>query len=210
MAKSKAPKANADLESNASFSHKGNTGPAASTDNPSKYEPTADADMTTVALDPEDGLTKLLEDCIKDIYWAENHLVMTLPKMAKAASSPELQKAILDHLEETRGQVARLEQVFEMMGKKPQAKKCDAMEGLTKEGEAVVETTDAGTPARNLCIIMGSQKVEHYEIASYRGIIKLASQLGYEDVATLLAASLAEEEASDEKLGAIADNMPGE
>src|SRR6478609_6344874 len=177
-----------------------------SEDNESKYQPTKDADMNAQALDAEDGLLKLFEDSIKDLYWAEKHLVKALPKMIKAASSSSLQDAISNHLEQTKTQVQRLEQVFELLGKKPQAKKCDAMEGLTKEGEGVIEDTDTGTPARNLGIIMASQKVEHYEISAYTGLIKLAGKLGLNDVAGILSETLAEEQESDQILSGIADN----
>ena len=146
-----------------------------------------------------------LLDNIRDLYWAENHLVKALPKMAKASSSTALQDAILNHLEETKIHVQRLEQVFELLGKSPQAKKCDAMEGLTKEGEGVIETTDSGTPARNLGIVMASQKVEHYEIASYTGMIKLANKLGLADIAGILSETLTEEENSDTKLSQVGE-----
>ena len=174
-------------------------------DNSSKYQPTEDADMNAQSLEAEDGLLKLFTDSIKDIYWAENHLVKALPKMAKAASSKELSKAILTHLEQTKGHAERLQQVFESLGKKPQAKKCDAMEGLVMEGEGVIEDTDAGTPARDLGIIMASQKVEHYEITAYNGLIKLANKLGLNDVADVLSQNLAEEQQSDEILAGLAD-----
>ncbi len=162
--------------------------------------------MDVVVLDPEDGLLKLFTDSIKDIYWAENHLTLALPKMSKAASLKSLQNAILNHLDETKMHVQRLEQVFTMLGKDPQSQKCDAMDGLTKEGEGVIECTDMGTPARNLGIIMASQKVEHYEIASYTGLIKLADKLGLAEVAALLNQTLEEEKQSDELLAGIADN----
>ena len=110
------------------------------------------------------------------------------------------------HLQQTKTHVERLEQVFSLLGKKPQAKKCDAMEGLTKEGEGIVEDTDAGTPARDMGIIMASQKVEHYEISAYTGLSKLAGKLGLNDVAVLLSETLAEEQESDEILASIADN----
>lgn len=97
---------------------------------------------------------------IKDIYWAEKHLVKTLPKMKKAATSPELQKAFADHLETTKEHVARLEEVFELLGHKPQAKKCDAMEGITKEGEGIIEETEAGTATRDVGLILAGQKAE--------------------------------------------------
>jgi ferritin-like metal-binding protein YciE len=126
--------------------------------------------------------------------------------MAKATSLEKLQRAILDHLYQTKDHAKRLEQVFELLGKEPQARKCDAMEGLTKEGEAVIENTDTYTPARNLGIIMASQKVEHYEIASYKGLIKLADNLGYSEISGILEETLMEEEDSDALLADIAAN----
>jgi ferritin-like metal-binding protein YciE len=174
-------------------------------DNASKYQPSENTEVDELPLDPMDGLRKLFTDNIKDLYWAENHLVKALPKMAKAASSTALQDAILNHLEETKNHVQRLEQVFELLGRSPQAKKCDAMEGLTMEGEGIIETTDSGTPARNLGIVMASQKVEHYEIASYTGMIKLATKLGLTDIAGILSDTLAEEESSDSKLSQISE-----
>lgn len=174
-------------------------------DNASKYQPSENTDVDELPLDAADGLRKLFTDNIKDLYWAENHLVKALPKMAKAASSTALQDAILNHLDETKTHVQRLEQVFELLGKSPQAKKCDAMEGLTMEGEGIIETTDSGTPARNLGIVMASQKVEHYEIASYTGMIKLANKLGLSEVAGILSETLAEEENSDAKLSEISE-----
>ncbi len=174
--------------------------------NPSKFEPTDDADMDAQLLGASDGLLKLFTESVKDIYWAEKQLVKALPKMAKSAASAELSDAILTHLEETKVQVERLEQVFSLLDKKPQAKKCDAMEGLTKEGEAVIEDTDKGTPARDFGIIMASQKVEHYEIASYTGMIKLAGILGLSEIADILSKTLAEEYESDANLSKIAGN----
>jgi ferritin-like metal-binding protein YciE len=193
-------------ETSAAFSKKDIEQANSASDNPSKYQPTKDADMNLQLLDEEDGLMKLFTDSVKDLYWAENHLVKALPKMSKSASSKTLAKAILTHLEQTKTHVERLEQVFELLGKKPQAKKCDAMEGLTKEGEGVIEDTDAGTPARNLGIIMASQKVEHYEISAYAGLIKLAGKLGLDNVAGILSEILAEEQESDQILAGIADN----
>ena len=165
---------NASAKSPAAFATKSPTSASAAVDNQSKFQPTEDADMNVQALDFEDGLMKLFTDSIMDLFWAENHLVKALPKMIKSAKSKALQDAISNHLEQTKTHVERLQQVFELLGKKPQAKKCDAMEGLTKEGEGVIENTDSGTPARDLGIIMASQKVEHYEISSYTGLSKLA------------------------------------
>lgn len=190
----------------ASISDKSANMPEMAKDNPSKFAPTKDALMDVQSLDAQDGVMKLFEDSIKDIYWAENHLVKALPKMASAAASATLQNAIKTHLEQTKTHAARLEQVFELLGKKPQAKKCDAMEGLTKEGEGVIEDTDSDTPARDLGIIMASQKVEHYEISAYTGLSKLAGKLGLAEVADLLSKTLAEEEETDNILAGIADN----
>lgn len=154
----------------------------------------------------EPALTELFIDSLKDIYWAEKQLVKTLPKMQKAASSQELKDAFASHLEQTKGQVSRLEQVFEMMGKKAQAKKCDAMEGLTKEGESIIEETDKGTATRDVGLIIAAQKVEHYEIATYGGLAQLAKTLGLEEVKGLLGQTLEEEKQTDELLTGIAEN----
>ena len=154
----------------------------------------------------EPALMELFLDGIKDIYWAENHLVKTLPKMEKAASSAKLRAAIADHLEVTKTHVARLEKVFELLGEKAQAKKCDAMEGISKEGEGIVESTEENTATRDVGIILASQKVEHYEIASYGGLNQLAITLGLNDVAELLAETLAEEKEADSLLTEIAEN----
>lgn len=205
MAKSNSKKAQP-ARSNTAFSKKSNGQSKPAKDNPSKLKPTKDADMDVMELDPSDGLIKLFTDCLKDIYWAENHLIKALPKMAKATSLEKLEKAILDHLDQTKNHAKRIEQVFKLLGKEPQARKCDAMEGLTKEGEGVIENTDTATPARNLGIIMASQKVEHYEIASYLGIIKLADNLGYTEISEILAETLNEEEDSDALLADIAAN----
>jgi ferritin-like metal-binding protein YciE len=152
------------------------------------------------------ALLELFTDGIKDIYWAENHLVKNLPKMIAAATSKALTAGISDHLEETKSHVARLEQVFELLGEKVQAQKCDAMEGLAKEGEGIVESTQPGTATRDVGIILASQKIEHYEIATYGGLHQLAITLGLEEVAGLLAQTLAEEKAADDKLTQVAES----
>ncbi len=154
-----------------------------------------------------DGLQALLINSIKSMYWAENHLVKTLPKMENAAASAELQNGIAKHLKQTEIQVQRLEQVFQMLGIKVQAQKCDGMEGITKEGESVVEMTDTGTPARDTGVIMASQKVEHFEMAAYSGIIQLATKLGYNDIASLLQESLAEEQQTSQQLTELAETI---
>ena len=151
-------------------------------------------------------LEKFLVDSLKDMYWAEKHLTKALPKLNKAATSEELKQALQDHLTVTEEQVARLEQVFELLGKKPQAKKCEAMEGLSKEADSIVEETEAGTMTRDVAIIIACQKVEHYEIASYGGLTQLANTMGLTEVAELLGQTLAEEKEADELLTSIAEN----
>ena len=151
-------------------------------------------------------LEKYFSDSLKDIYWAEKALTKSLPKMQKAATTEELKAAIEDHLEQTKGHISRLEQVFEILGKKAQAKKCDAMEGILKEGDSIVEETEDGSMTRDVGIIMASQKVEHYEIATYGGLISLAQTLGLEDAANLLTETLDEEKETDANLSEIAEN----
>ncbi len=151
-------------------------------------------------------LEKFFNDQLKDLYWAEKHLTKALPKMQKAATTDDLKSAIEEHTAQTQEQVARLEQVFELMGKKAQAKKCDAMEGLVKEGETAVEETQKGSMTRDVAIIMSAQKVEHYEIASYGTLVQLAETMGNTKVAELLQATLDEEKQTDQNLSALAEN----
>jgi ferritin-like metal-binding protein YciE len=154
----------------------------------------------------EPALQELFLDGIMDIYWAENHLVKNLPKMIEAATSAELKQTITEHLAQTKNQVTRLEQVFELLGEKVLAKKCDAMEGLAKEGEGIVESTEAGTATRDVGIILASQKIEHYEIATYGGLTQLAKTLGHNDVAELLYQTLTEEKTADQLLTDVAES----
>jgi ferritin-like metal-binding protein YciE len=151
-------------------------------------------------------LEKFMIDSLKDIYWAEKHLTKALPKLEKAATSEELKQAFQDHLTVTEEQIARLEQIFEIMGKKPQAKKCEAMEGLSKEAETVIQDTEAGTSTRDVALIIAAQKVEHYEIASYGGLAQLATTMGMTEVAELLGQTLQEEKETDQLLTSIAEN----
>lgn len=155
-------------------------------------------------------LEKLFTDSLKDIYWAEKHLTKALPKMKKAATTDELKSAIEEHLAQTEEQVTRLEQVFELCGKKAQAKKCDAMEGLIKEGESVVEDTEDDSMTRDAGIIMAAQKVEHYEIATYGSLVQFARTLGMDDAAALLEQTLEEEKETDQKLSQIAEGSINE
>jgi ferritin-like metal-binding protein YciE len=169
--------------------------------------PNGKADSKTQNGPVEDSrLEEFFTDEIKDIYWAEKHLVKTLPKMQKAASSEELKAAFGEHLQVTKEHVARLEKVFELLGHKAQAKKCEAMEGITKEGESIIEDTEQGTATRDVGLIMAAQKVEHYEISTYGGLHQLATTLGKTDVAEILALTLGEEKEADMSLTNIAEN----
>lgn len=150
-------------------------------------------------------LEEYFVDSLRDIYWAEKHLVKALPKMQKAATSEELAQAIGDHISVTEEHVARLEQVFEMMEQKARAKKCDAMEGLIKEGETVISETAKGSATRDVGLIMAAQKVEHYEIATYGGLTQLAKTIGREDIADILGQTLSEEKETDELLTSLAE-----
>ena len=151
-------------------------------------------------------LENFFMDALKDIYWAEKHLTKALPKMKKAATTEQLQDAIEEHLGQTQEHVSRLEEVFEMLGKQAQAKKCDAMEGLVKEGESVIEETEDGSMTRDVGIIISAQKVEHYEIAAYGGLTQLARTMDLEDVAGILHQTLEEEKKADHLLTEIAEN----
>lgn len=148
-------------------------------------------------------LMKLFEDELKDIYWAEKALTKAIPKMIKNATSPDLIDALAAHLTETENQVVRAEEIFESIGKKAVAKKCEAMEGLIKEAGAIMESCETGA-MRDAGIISAGQKVEHYEIASYGTLRQFAETLGLTEAVTLLAATLDEEKAADEKLSEVA------
>ena len=154
----------------------------------------------------ESMLEEFFIDELKDIYWAEKHLVKTLPKMEKAATTQELKDAFTEHLEVTKEHVSRLEQVFEMLGEKAVAKKCEAMEGITKEGEDIIAETEKGTATRDVGLILAGQKVEHYEIATYGGLAQLAKTLSHNDVAKVLEKTLSEEKEADELLTSVAEN----
>lgn len=151
-------------------------------------------------------LQQLFIDELKDIYWAEKHLLKALPKMEKAATSEELKQSFADHLQVTREQVTRLEDAFEILNTKPQAKKCEAMDGLTKEAEGIIEDTEEGSLTRDVGLIMAAQKVEHYEIATYGSLAQLAKTLGKNDLADLMIETLEEEKEADELLTSIAEN----
>jgi ferritin-like metal-binding protein YciE len=144
-------------------------------------------------------------DALKDIYWAEKALTKALPKMTKSATSQELKKAFTEHLEVTKKQVERLEQVFKKLGKKAQGKKCDAMEGLIAESEDIIQETKDDTSTRDAALIIAAQKVEHYEIASYGGLVQLAKTMKKTDIAKLLQTTLNEEKEADVLLTSVAE-----
>ncbi|MGY3230921.1 ferritin-like metal-binding protein YciE [Luteibacter sp. HA06] len=152
---------------------------------------------------------KTIEDLfiheLSDIYSAEKQLTKALPKMARAASSPALKEAFESHLEETLGQVERIDQIVELLDIRLKRIKCAAMEGLVEEGKEVIDEVEEG-PLRDAALIGGAQKVEHYEIASYGTISAIAKQLGYTDAIPLLQATLKEEKAADEKLTLLAES----
>ncbi|MDF2190606.1 ferritin-like domain-containing protein [Paraflavitalea sp. CAU 1676] len=150
-------------------------------------------------------LEKFFVDALKDIYWAEKALTKSLPKMQRAATTDELKSAIEDHLVQTLEHVLRVEEAFELLGKKAQAKKCEAMEGLIKEGESILEETEKGTMTRDVAIIAAAQKIEHYEIATYGTLVALANVIGHTEVAELLAETLEEEKETDHHLSYIAE-----
>ncbi|PXY46361.1 YciE/YciF ferroxidase family protein [Flavobacterium hydrophilum] len=158
------------------------------------------------APDAATELKELFIDSLKDIYWAENALVGALPKMAANASSPGLASAILEHLEITQLQVERLKQVFDLLAENAEGKKCEAMAGLLKEGDSILEETTPG-PVRDAGIIAASQKIEHYEIATYGTLVAFAKTLGENDAAKLLTQTLAEEKEADCILNDVALNV---
>jgi ferritin-like metal-binding protein YciE len=155
------------------------------------------------------GLEDLFLDGIKDIYYAEKKILKALPKMAKGAESEEVSAAFQKHREETEGQVERLEQIFEAMGKAARGKTCPAIDGIIEEGSEILEEYD-GSPAIDAGLIAAAQAVEHYEIARYGTLIAWAEQLGMNDAVTLLKATLEEESATDETLNALGEGGANE
>jgi ferritin-like metal-binding protein YciE len=150
-----------------------------------------------------ESLEDLLMHEMQDLYSAEKQLTKALPKMAKAAQSPELKAAFEEHLRETEGHVDRLERAFEILGEKAKAKTCKGMEGLIKEGKEVIDE-EAESSVHDAALIAAAQKVEHYEIGGYGTIATFAKLLGQSEVESLLKETLDEEKAADEKLTRIA------
>src|SRR5436190_18591429 len=152
------------------------------------------------------SLDDLLVHELQDIYHAEGQILTALPKMVNAATHPDLKDAFVEHLQQTEGQVRRLEQAFKLLGVPAKGKKCEGMAGLLEEGRKVMEE-DAELPVRDAALIAAAQKVEHYEIASYGCVCTYAEMLGYDQVHDLLGQNLEEEELTDEKLTALAESV---
>lgn len=151
-------------------------------------------------------MEELFLDELKDLYSAEKQITKSLPKMAKAATSPDLRKAFETHLEETKGHVERLEKALQILGKPTRGKMCHGMEGVLEEGAEVLEETEKGD-VRDAALISAAQRVEHYEIAAYGSVREYAALLGQDDIAELLEETLNEEKAADEKLNSIAKSV---
>ncbi|KQN69742.1 ferritin-like domain-containing protein [Devosia sp. BK] len=148
-------------------------------------------------------LDDLFLDTLKDIYYAERQILKALPKMAKAATSPELKAGFEQHHQETEGQVERLQQVFDILGKPARGKTCDAILGILEEGKEIMDEYKGAT-ALDAGLVAAAQAVEHYEIARYGTLVTWAKQLGHNDIAQLLSETLKEEEATDKKLSQVA------
>ena len=152
------------------------------------------------------SLDDLLVHELQDIYNAEGQILKALPKMAKAATNPDLKAAFEEHRAQTEGQVRRLEQVFKLLGHPAKGKKCDGMAGLIEEGKKILEE-EADPAVKDAALIMAAQKVEHYEIAAYGCLCTYAEMLGYDEAHDLLGQNLDEEEATDERLTALAESV---
>lgn len=152
----------------------------------------------------EKTLEDLFVDTLKDIYYAEKRILKSLPKMAKGAESPKLRKGFEKHLTQTEGQIERLEQVFEIFGQPARGKKCEAIEGIIAEGDAIMKDY-RGTAALDAGLISSAQAVEHYEITRYGTLRRWAEMLGRRNAASLLERSLKEESQTDEQLNMIAE-----
>lgn len=152
----------------------------------------------------ETMLRELFVEELKDIYWAEKHLTKALPKMKKAATSEELANAFEEHLGVTETHIERVEEVFELLEMTARAKKCEAMEGLVKEAQNVIQELPKGSSVIDAGLIIAGQKVEHYEIAAYGSLVQLAKTMGENEIADLLQQTLDEEKEADQLLTELA------
>lgn len=154
----------------------------------------------------DNQLQKFFVDQLKDIYYAEQQLLKALNEMKAACTTEELEDAFDEHQKQTERQVKRLEKVFQLVDEKPEGKKCEAMDGLIKEGKSIISETKEGTMTRDAALIIAAQKIEHYEIATYGGLVALALTLGKNRAAQILDKTLQEEADTDEKLTDIAES----
>jgi ferritin-like metal-binding protein YciE len=161
---------------------------------------------TVVQTANDSKLHGFFTDQLQDMYWAEQKLVKTLPKLEEAATSGQLKEAFHNHLQQTKTHVSRLEQVFDIIGEDATAKKCLAMAGIVDEGSDLIDDTDDGSAQRDVALIFAGQKAEHYEIATYGGLMSIARTLGYNDAAELLGETLSEEKEADSLLSQIAES----
>jgi ferritin-like metal-binding protein YciE len=152
-------------------------------------------------------LTEFFVDELRDVYGAEKQLTQVLPRLRKASTSPDLAMAFEDHLKVTQNQILRLEQIFELLGKDADAKKCVGMEGLIKEGESVIQDTEVGSATRDVGLIVSAQKVEHYEIAAYGSLRQLAKTIDKPEISQLLEQTLLEEKETDMLLSNLAETL---
>lgn len=153
------------------------------------------------------SLHKFFVDALKDIYYAEDAIITALEKMQEAATTEELKDAFEDHQLQTKKHISRLEKVFKSINEEPERKKCEAIEGIIKEGEEIIKTTKEGSMTRDAALIIAAQKVEHYEIATYGGLAQLAITMGHDKAADLLERTLQEEEETDHNLTDIAETF---
>jgi ferritin-like metal-binding protein YciE len=152
-------------------------------------------------------LSEFFLEELKDIYGAEKQLTKALPKLKAAATSPDLAAAFEDHLQVTKNQIQRLEQIFQLLGQEAEAKKCDGVEGLVREGESVITDTESGSATRDVGLIVSAQKVEHYEIAAYGSLRQLAKTIDREEISQLLEQTLQEEKETDMLLSNLAETL---
>lgn len=171
-----------------------------------KSDPNAKAGSGVDEKMKESEFHQFFLDELKDIYWAEKHLVKALPKLEKAATSEELKKAFAKHTNETQNHIETVEKVFKLFGKKAVAKKCEAMEGLVAEANSIISDTDKGSMVRDAGLILAAQKVEHYEIATYGTLRTFAQKMGHQEATKLLQQTLDNEKETDVALTKIAVN----
>lgn len=149
-------------------------------------------------------------DEIKDIYWAEQHLAKALPKLKKASTSQQLAAAFEKHTKETEEQIKIVEKVFQLLGEKPEAKKCEAMDGILKEADSIIDDTEKNTFTRDAALILAAQKAEHYEIATYGTLVIFAKHMGEDEIAKNLKTILDNEKETDVALTKVAENYINE